>query len=71
MSPFLALLPVRGKVSSLPALSNSLYARYEKVQTFLKDSDIRSDRQLARRFLAEEAMLRQVLDWLAIRSKEE
>lgn len=68
-SPLLALLPVVGQVSKLPALTTSLFARYEKVKAQLEEFS--ADRQTLRRYAVEEAMLKQVLDYLALSPEEE
>ncbi len=69
LSPLLSLLPVRGKVNRLPAFSTSLYARYENVKALLKNGESKTDLASYRKHAAEEAMLRQVLDWVALRSE--
>ena len=52
-------------------MTSSLYARYEKVQAALKKSGAENGpSETQRRLLAEEAMLRQVLDWLSVNSEE-
>ena len=61
--PLLSVLPVRGDAARLAVLSSSLYARYEKVQRQLRDTD-RSARDADRRLTAEEGMLKQVLEWV-------
>lgn len=61
--PLLALLPAKGKVQRLDALRSSLFARYEKVAAMKRDNP---GREQARRIAAEEGMLKQVLDWLAV-----
>jgi hypothetical protein len=66
LSPLLPLLPVKGRVAGLAPLTTSLYARYEKVQALQKELSASEERDAARRFAAEEAMLRQVLDWLEL-----
>ena len=67
ISPFLVLLPVKGSVGRLPSLTTPLYARYEKVQRQIKESEIRQDLALLPRLRAEEGMLKQVLDWVSVR----
>lgn len=68
ISPFFSLLPVLGNVGKLEALSSSLFARYERVHERRDDMEESDDnRELLRRISAEEGMLRQVLDWLAIK----
>jgi len=64
LSPLLALLPSCGTVSRLEGLMPSLFARHEKV---LALRDRANDRDLDRRLSAEEAMLRQLLDWLSVK----
>lgn len=69
LAPLTALLPVTGSISSLPGLASSLFARYEKVQAFRSELGDDADRNVARRLMAEEEMLKQVLDWLAVTSQ--
>lgn len=66
LAPLLMLLPVRGDIAKLEALTSSLFARYEKVVALRRDMGEDVEREVARRLGAEEAMLRQVLDWLAV-----
>lgn len=66
LSPLLSLLPVKGKIGSLPALTNSLYARYEKVQALLHEFEGDEDSVFIKRLNAEAQMLKQVLDWLTL-----
>jgi len=66
LTPLLALLPVKGRIGSLAALTSSLYARYEKVQALRRELNPELDRDPYRRFSSEEAMLKQVLDWLTL-----
>jgi hypothetical protein len=66
--PLLALVPSFGKPSKLEALVSSLHARLETVQE-LRSAE--SQRGQAKRYLVEEDMLREVLDWLSIRSEGE
>ncbi len=67
LSPLVALLPVRGDVGRLEALTSSLFARYEKVSSIQREmqENVESP-EVLRRTSAEAAMLRQVLDWLAV-----
>ncbi|MCO6431224.1 MAG: hypothetical protein J5J00_10215 [Deltaproteobacteria bacterium] len=67
LSPLLTLLPVKGKLSRLDSLTSSLFARYEKVSGILKENPVGAAPESKRRFLAEEAMLKQVLDWLEVK----
>lgn len=72
--PLLTLLPVQGKVGRLESLTASLFARYEKVvaqQREKPEGKEPLDREMQRRFSAEEAMLKQVLDWLAVRPERQ
>ena len=68
LSPLLSLLPTLGSVSRLELLVSSLFARYESVEA-LKDSVSAAEQQA--RVASEAAMLRQILDWLAVQPKEE
>lgn len=61
--PLVTLLPARGKVGKLEALSSSLFARHEKVTQRRAES-----KTLSRSLNAEEAMLALVLNWLAIKT---
>ena len=70
VSPLLALLPVKGDISRLQTLTASLYARFEAVSAARRDMDESTDRETRRRVSAEEAMLKRVLDWLAVKPQE-
>jgi hypothetical protein len=65
LSPLLALLPDVGDVGRLESLTPSLYARQEKVEASRAESN---DKELERRYAAEGAMLRQILEWLTDKS---
>lgn len=65
LQPFLACLPVIGSVQELKKMSTALYARYEKVSVMRKEIGQDVHGAGSQRLLAEEAMLKQVLDWLA------
>jgi hypothetical protein len=65
LAPFIALLPVIGKLSHLEQLSASLFARYEKVLMLRKEVMSDDNRDLMRRLVAEEEMLKVTLDWLS------
>ncbi len=65
VSPLVTLLPVRGKISKLDALTSSLYARYEKVKLLQKDAPA-TGQGGQKRYVAEASMLKQVLDWLSL-----
>lgn len=62
VSPLLSLLPEKSKVSKLPQLNSSLYARYERVESQLKQSELAESEIKA--LQAEVVMLREVLQWL-------
>lgn len=63
LAPLLSVLPARGKTERLESFAASFFARYEKVRELRAQAVKKeSERQCA----IEEAMLRQVLDWLAI-----
>ena len=66
-SPLLCLLPSRGQVAKLETLTSSLFARYETVTALQREMKSSSERDLQRAYAAEEAMLRQVLDWLDLK----
>jgi hypothetical protein len=65
--PLLGLLPVKGKVGKLETLTSSMYARYENVVLMQREVQGTTEEDAMRRFAAEESMLRQVLDWLAVK----
>lgn len=67
LSPLLALLPVRGQVGKLETLTSSLFARFEKVSALQRELDEQQSPGVGRRSAAEAAMLRHVLDWLAVK----
>jgi hypothetical protein len=60
--PLLSILPSRGSLARLDELRSALYARYEVVQRGLQARPTSSESQ--RKAVAEEAMLRIVLEWL-------
>ena len=65
-APLLALLPNRGSAAGLEALSTSLFARYERVGVLKSQLGDDASREALRRVTAEEAMLKQVMDWLKL-----
>ncbi|MBX7145125.1 MAG: hypothetical protein K1X79_11790 [Oligoflexia bacterium] len=68
LAPLLALLPSRGDVSKIESLTPSLFARYEKVLAFQRECAQNPElADSSRRFFAESAMLRTVLDWLQVK----
>ena len=66
LQPLLTFLPVKGSVRELKKMTASLYARYEKVSMLKKNLGSKGLTEGHQRILAEEAMLKQVLDWLAL-----
>ena len=71
LSPLLALLPLKGSVNELPALTSSLYARFEKVQALQAELNPDENKEAFKRFSAEAVMLKQVLDWLSVHPGDE
>ena len=67
LSPLVLVLPVIGKVGGLTPLTSSLFARFEKVQGLKNELSSEPDRAAFRRLAAEESMLKEVLDWLAVK----
>jgi hypothetical protein len=65
-APMVAILPVRGHVGRLDALTPSLYARYERVVNAQRSLAQQEDTGFSRRLAAEESMLRTVLEWLSV-----
>ena len=66
LSPLLALLPTVGEVGRLESLVSYLYARQEKVDALKAEA---SDKEVERRYAAELAMLRQILEWVTQKSE--
>jgi|688.fasta_scaffold1561360_1 hypothetical protein len=64
LSPLLALIPQKGNLTRLESLVSSLFARYEKVEALRVEA---GETDTERRYAAESAMLRQILDWLAVK----
>ncbi len=68
LSPLLSLLPALGSVSRLELLLSSLFARSETAET-LRENAESNESQV--RYANEAAMLRHILDWLAVQPNEE
>jgi hypothetical protein len=65
MYPIVTLLPVRGSAPRLRSLMSSLFARHERLRQAILEMEMsESAPEIRKRYLSEEAMLRQVLDWL-------
>ena len=67
LNPLLALLPVRGDIGRLSGLTGSLFARYERVTSLQRETSDGLTAEARRRMSVEEAMLKQILDWLEVR----
>ena len=67
LSPLVSLLPSVGSLTRLEGLVSSIFARYESVEA-LRDSS--ASPELRDRYALELAMLRQILDWLAVKPEE-
>jgi hypothetical protein len=67
LSPLLSLLPAVGSVARLEGLVSSLFARFEAVEALREGADSEDVRA---RLTQESAMLRQILDWLAVSPTE-
>ena len=68
LGPLIALLPKRGDMRRLDARVQSIYARYEHIESLRvehKGDDIE------RRYSVEVTMLRNILDWLSVQPSEE
>jgi hypothetical protein len=65
MLPLLSILPSTGKLDRLEGLTSSFFARLEHVMAISRSGG-EVEPEVARRLGAEEAMLRQVLDWLKV-----
>ena len=66
LSPLLSLLPVKGDIANLQSLTSSLFARHEAVSALRRELEKSDDRDARRRLVAEETMLKRVLEWLAV-----
>lgn len=63
--PLFTMLPARGSALKLRGLTSSLFVRHERIRQLINEpekGEVSSD--VRRRYLTEEAMLRQVLEWL-------
>lgn len=67
LAPLLTLLPVCGDISKLDPYASAFFARYDQVQGLRETASSSGDNDTEKRYASEEAMLRQVLDWLAIK----
>lgn len=64
LAPLVALLPERGDLSRLTGRVPSLFARFESVDRLRADA---TERDVERSYAVEAAMLRNILDWLAVK----
>lgn len=64
LSPLFALISQRGDVKELIRLKPSLFARYEKVKAIRSEDGVNEVRDIFKKLIAEEEMLKEVLDWL-------
>lgn len=67
LSPLVSVLPAVGNVSRLESLVSSLFARYETVDELREDA---GTPEVRTKLSSEAAMLRQILDWLAVQPEE-
>ena len=67
LAPLLSLLPSVGNVARLEGLVSSLFARYESVEAAREGV---SSGEVREQLALESAMLRQILDWLAVQPSE-
>ncbi len=65
IAPLLSLLPITGSISKLESYSSALFARFDQVSSLREGAKGAGETDLELRYGVEEAMLRQVLDWLA------
>lgn len=68
LSPLLSLLPSLGSVPRLEMLMSSLFARSETAEASRESAETNESRV---RYASEAAMLRHILDWLAVQPNEE
>jgi hypothetical protein len=69
LAPLLSIIPGDGGTDRLESFTASFFARYEKVRDLRSASGVSKD--VDRHYASEEAMLRQVLDWLAVKTTEQ
>lgn len=63
--PLVSMLPARGSALKLRGLTSSLFARHERVRQLIDEPERGEvSPEARRRYLVEEAMLRQALEWL-------
>jgi hypothetical protein len=67
LSPLLSVLPTLGNVTRLENLVSSLFARFEAVEALREHTDVP---EMRTKLGNEAAMLRQILDWLAVQPEE-
>jgi hypothetical protein len=67
LSPLLSVLPSVGNVSRLESLVSSLFARFESVEALREHTETPEARA---KLTSEAAMLRHILDWLAVQPDE-
>jgi hypothetical protein len=67
LSPLFAVLPSLGNVSRLESLVSALFARFEAVEALREHIEAPEARS---KLGNEAAMLRQILDWLAVQPEE-
>ena len=70
LAPLVALLPRRGRIERLSALTSSLFARFEKVNGLIKESESQPNTDIFSRLNKEREMLKQVLEWLEVNTQE-
>lgn len=64
LAPLVSLLPERGELSRLTGRVPSLFARFESVERMRAEA---TERDAERSYALESAMLRNILDWLAVK----
>lgn len=64
LSPLFALIPQRGDLKELIKHKPSLFARYEKVKAIRSEEGVSEVKDIFKKLIAEEEMLKEVLDWL-------
>jgi hypothetical protein len=71
MHPLLSILPNFGSVSKLRALTSSLFARHQRILQMISQLELMEGAaETRRRYLSEEIMLRQALEWLGAEVEE-
>lgn len=68
--PLFSLLPPEGDIREISQYSSAFYARFEEVLQLRKQAESSASTDDVQKYRNEEVMLRNVLEWLAIKPTE-